>query len=85
MVHREKLLAVWPWAATRRLLTRYGTLECLRAWELMQNLSHSSDEHPGQHALLRWAGGELLPLVCATLEGAAPAPLLLADRRMRAR
>lgn len=66
---RENLMATWPWASVHPLLTQNTTAVCLHTWELLQNLSNSSDEHPVQQAVLKWAQGGLLPLAHTILAG----------------
>jgi hypothetical protein len=69
LAQRENLMSTWPWASARPLLTQHSTAVCLHTWELLQNLSNSSDEHPVQHAVLKWSEGGLLPLAHSILAG----------------
>lgn len=69
LVQRENLMSTWPWASARPFLTQYSSAVCLHTWELLQNLSNSSDEHPVQQAVLKWSEGGLLPLAHSILAG----------------
>lgn len=69
LAQRGNLMATWTWASARPLLTQSGSAVGLHTWELLQNLSNSSDEHPVQQAVLKWSEGGLLPLAHSILAG----------------
>lgn len=69
LAQRENLMSTWTWTSARPFLTQHRTAVCLHTWELLQNLSNSSDEHPVQQVVLRWSEGGLLPLAHSILAG----------------